>query len=333
MKIAIVKLSALGDIIHAMIILQFIKKYNPVIQIDWIVEECYKGLLEYNPHVNKIHSVNFKKVKKEKSLYRLFGELRKVRNFGQYDLVIDLQGLFKSAVISRLISSPITIGFDRSSIRENIASILYNKTFNYGYDANVIERNIAIIEFALGFKVSKQQVVNMLPFLYPRHKPKKNIISHIKKNIILVPGASHKSKCYPVEKFAKFATNIDANFLIIWGSQEEKIMANKIQELAPKVTICEKLSLDALISLISQVSLLIGSDTGPTHIGWALNIPSITLFGSTPGYRNSYITKINRIIESSSQVNPFKLDRNDMSIESIEVQEILLISKNLLNQE
>ena len=68
-------------------------------------------------------------------------------------------------------------------------------------------------------------------------------------------------------------------------------------------------------------------------MGWALNIPSITLFGSTPGYRNSYETKINRIIESSSEVNPFKLDRNDMSIKDIEVQEILLVSKKLLNQE
>ena len=105
MKIAIVKLSALGDIVHAMLVLQFRKKYNPAIQIDWIVEECYKGLLEYNPYINKIHSVNFKKVKKEKSLYKLWGELRKVRDFGQHDLVIDLQGLVKSALVSKNVST------------------------------------------------------------------------------------------------------------------------------------------------------------------------------------------------------------------------------------
>jgi heptosyltransferase I len=110
-------------------------------------------------------------------------------------------------------------------------------------------------------------------------------------------------------------------------------MADKIKALAPKVIICEELSLDTLISLISQVDLVLGPDTGPTHMAWALNKSSITLFGSTPGHRNSYVTKINRIIESSSEVNPFKLDRNDMSIKDIKVQEILLVSKNLLNQE
>ena len=146
-----------------------------------------------------------------------------------------------------------------------------------------------------------------------------------------MPGASHYSKCYPVSKLAKFTTLLDANFLIIWGDQKEKIMADKLKALSPRVTICEKLSIDFLISLISQVDLIIGPDTGPTHIGWALNIPSITLFGPTPGYRNSYETRINQIIESNSEVNPFKIDKNDFSIQDIDIQEILKVAKYLLN--
>ena len=66
MRIAIVKLSALGDIIHAMVVLQFIKKFDHEISIDWIVEEQYKGLLEYNPDLNNIHVVNFKKSRVQK---------------------------------------------------------------------------------------------------------------------------------------------------------------------------------------------------------------------------------------------------------------------------
>ena len=147
-----------------------------------------------------------------------------------------------------------------------------------------------------------------------------------------MPGASNKSKCYPIENFAKFVDLLDANYHVIWGNDEEKLLAKKIKKLAPHVNICEKLSIGALISLISQANLVLGSDTGPTHIGWALNIPSITLFGPTPGYRNTYITKINRIIESDSIVNPFKLDKNDNSIKDIEVQKILKASKELLHQ-
>ena len=75
MKIAIVKLSALGDIVHAMIVLQFIKKYNQEIEIDWVVEERYKELLDSNPDINKVHVVNLKKAKINKSLYLFYKEM------------------------------------------------------------------------------------------------------------------------------------------------------------------------------------------------------------------------------------------------------------------
>ena len=120
-------------------------------------------------------------------------------------------------------------------------------------------------------------------------------------------------------------------FLIVWGDQKEKIIADKIKELSPNLTISNKLSIDSLISLISKVDLVIGPDTGPTHIGWALNIPSITLFGSTPGYRNTVITDVNKIIESKSEVNPYQINKNDYSIHEISVKEIVKIAKSLLD--
>ena len=332
MKIAIVKLSALGDIVHALVVLQFIKKYHQEIEIDWIVDDSYKELLEFHPDINKVHVVNIKKAKREKSLFLLLNQLKKVRQFGPYDIVIDLQGLIKSAVISRLISSTITIGYDKSSIRESIASIFYNKTFKCGYDENVIERNLKLIKYALGLVFSLEEIKYKLPFLYSSKKYLTPNLSTIKKNILLVPGASFKSKHYPAIRLSELSTMLDANFLIIWGNQEEKIIADEIKFLSPNVHVCEKLSIDSLISLIKQVDLVIGPDTGPTHMAWALNKSSITLFGPTPGYRNSYITKINRIIESKSEVNPYKIDKNDSSINDIDLQEIFLVSQDLLNQ-
>ena len=90
----------------------------------------------------------------------LLKELKKVRKFGTYDLVIDMQGLIKSALISRLIPSKITLGFDKSSAREGLASIFYNKTFEYSYDANVIERNFELIKFALDLPFNAEQIQN-----------------------------------------------------------------------------------------------------------------------------------------------------------------------------
>ena len=330
MRIAIVKLSALGDIIHAMVVLQFIKELNKEISIDWIVDEKYKELLNCNLDINNIHSVDLQTAKKKKSLFAVFKQLGKLRKLDPYDLVIDMQGLIKSAIISKLIPSTYTIGFDKFSSRESLASIFYNKTFNYPYEENVVERNIKIIDFALGLSTNKKEILNKIPFLYPKEKLLNTKLSNNKKNIILIPGASYNAKCYPVDKLARVSNLIDANFLVIWGNLEEKKKSLQIKKISPKVIICEKLSINFLVSLISQVDLVIGPDTGPTHLAWALNIPSITLFGPTPGYRNTFETLINKIIESESKINSKKINKRDYSINKIQVKKVVEVANELL---
>ena len=330
MKIAIVKLSALGDIVHAMVVLQFVKKINKKIQIDWIVEEKYKALLDNNPDISNIHVVNLQRAKKKKSVSLLFKEFRQLRKIGHYDLVIDMQGLIKSAIVTKLISSKKTIGFDKNSSKEGFSSYFYSSSFEIDYGLNVICRNVQLVSSAMNLTITKEELKTKKSFLYSKNIYFEENISLNKKNILLIPGASNNSKCYSVKKLAELTTLVDANFLIIWGSLIEKKMADKIKSIAPSVNICGKLSIDSLVSLISQVNLVIGPDTGPTHMAWALNIPSITLFGSTPGYRNSFVTNINRIIESNSTVNPYKINRNDYSINNIKVSEICNLTKKLL---
>ena len=331
MKIAIVKLSALGDIIHAMVVLQFIKNHNQNIEVDWIVEESYRDLLNFHPDINKVHEVNIKNAKKKTSVFLLLNELKKIRQLGPYDLVIDMQGLIKSAIISRFLPSKLTLGFDKSSARESLASIFYNKTFKLDYNKNVVERNFELIKFALELPYNKEEIHHKLAFLHPTQQHLTPSLSNIKKNIILIPGASFSSKCYPVEKFAELTNLLDANYLIVWGSDEEKLLADKIKKLAPHVNICEKLSIEDLISLVSKTNLVIGPDTGPTHMGWASNIPSITLFGPTPGYRNTFITENNKVIESKSEVNPYKINKNDHSINEISAKEVAKMAQKLLH--
>ena len=220
MRIAIVKLSAMGDIVHAMIVLQCIKKFNPKISIDWIVDECFKDLLKFNPHINKLHLVNFKYAKKNKSILALLKDLNKLRDNDPYDLVIDMQGLIKSAITSKLLHSKQIIGFDKFSTRERLSSNFYNKKLNFSYDKNVILRNIALIEFALGFSIEKDQIYNKKPFIHSNVKDLNLKNTKTKKNILLIPGASHPSKRYPVKNFAKLVHMLDANYHILWGSSD-----------------------------------------------------------------------------------------------------------------
>ena len=123
MKIAIVKLSALGDIVHSMIVLQFIKKQYPKSEIDWFVEKRFKGILENNPHIDQVQQINLKSAKESNSFSLFWKELRKIRKLGKYDLVIDMQGLIKSALVARMIPSETTLGFDKFSLRESLAAI------------------------------------------------------------------------------------------------------------------------------------------------------------------------------------------------------------------
>ena len=149
-----------------------LKNINSEISIDWFVEESYKDLLEFHPDINKVHVVNLRQSKEKKSLTcSLIKQLKMLRKLGAYDLVIDMQGLIKSAVISKLIPSKQTLGFDKFSIRERVASMfLYDKTLNYPYHNNIIERNTyQLVEFALGISMSKNEIQEKyFLFLHPR---------------------------------------------------------------------------------------------------------------------------------------------------------------------
>jgi heptosyltransferase-1 len=295
-----------------------------------VVEEGFKDILANNPDINEIHTVSIKKAKQQKSIKLLFNEIKKLRKLPRYDIVIDTQGLIKSSIVSRAIPSRQTFGFDKNSLREPFAAKFYTDVCSISYDENIIKRNIALISSALGIKISHNDIITKQSFLFSNSQISSDLLSDSKANIALIPGASFKSKIYPVDQYAQITKELDANFIVLWGNESEKNMAEQIQKITPEVHIVDKLTLDGLKAFITQTNLVIGGDTGPTHMAWALNIPSITLFGSTPGYRNTYTTKTNRIIESNSKVNPYKINKNDFSIKGIKVDDIVKIAKELL---
>ena len=329
MRIAIVKLSAMGDIIHAMLALQFIKKQIPDIKIDWFVEKAFAQVLEYNPDIDNIYALDLKSIKKDKKNLISQIKLIKQHSKNEYDLIIDAQGLIKSAIVSKFLGKNIA-GFDKESIRETLASTLYKIKINSLYTKNVIERNLDILLKPLKIEYTQKQIINKNAFLFFEEKfDFDNYISKNKKNILLVPGASWPSKMYSKEKFAKICNNIEVNFLLAWGNEEEKKIAEFISNNS-KAIVLPKLDLNDLKAIVSKIDILVGNDTGPAHMAWALNVPSITIFGCTPGYRNTYETKINKIIESKSKVNPEKLNKEDFSIKDIDENTIIKMIEEML---
>jgi len=329
MKIAIVKLSAMGDIIHAMVALQYIKKNYPTFKIDWIVEQGFTSLLEGNSDIDNILPVNLKAIKKDK--FKIIEQIKLVRAYAKnnYDLVIDAQGLFKSAMTAKLLAKN-RAGFSKGSIREGIASYLYGQTVDIAYDANTIDRNAKVMSEPLGVEITEQMILDKEPFLFYEDDEVLSELCSNQKNIIFVIGSTWESRNYPKTKFVQLADALEENVLIAWGSEEERVKAEWIASQSTFAKVLPKINLNALKAIIGKSDLLIGNDTGPTHMAWGLNVPSITLFGPTPVNR-VYETAINKVLKSPSEVNHYKLNKNDFSIKEIEVKCIVHLARGLLD--
>jgi heptosyltransferase-1 len=329
-RIAIVKLSALGDIVHAMVALQFIKAALPDSRIDWVVEERFAGVLKDNPDIDNVLTVNLKSLKTNKMA--VFRQLKTIRGYAvnNYDLVIDAQGLIKSAVTAGLLGKRVA-GFDADSIREKAASWFYDVKVACAYDANTIDRNAAVLSEPLGLRISREQILAKKPFLFFDHEGQ-SLYTYLRQdrlNIVLVIGSTWESRNYPADRFVKIAEALQQNCLVIWGSEQEKNIADSMAAQSRYVNVMPKLDLNSLKALIAKADLLIGNDTGPTHMAWALNRPSITIFGPTPVSR-VYQTDINKVVKSASSVNPYKLNKQDYSIREISEQEIIGKARTLL---
>jgi len=334
MRIAIVKLSAMGDIIHAMVALQYLKRYDPSLEIDWVVEESFAPLLEYHPHINAVLPVNLKRLKREKAA--LFGEIRKVRAYAArgYDMVIDAQGLFKSALVAGLLGKR-RVGFDRDSIREKGAAWFYGKQISVPYETNVIERNLKLLSGALEIPdiPSLPEIETMEPFLFFSGEDRRQAERFLDPDlptVVSVVGSSWESKVYPKERFVEVIGALEANHLLVWGSEAEHASARFIAERTG-AKVLPKLTLNALKACIASADLVIGGDSGPTHMAWALKRPSITLFGPTPSFRNTVETKINRVLDCGNRVDPLRLDKGNRCIGKIPPLEVVTLAKELLS--
>ena len=326
MKIAIVRLSAIGDIVQSMIVLQFIKKKFPDASIDWFVDNQFATLLDDCIEIDNVIKLDLKKIKQNKSLILLFKTLRKLQTFKKYDYVFDLQGLIKSAVITRFIPARERIGFDKNSTRERFASYFYSKKYKFPYHENVVMRYINIVASALDITVSEREIKCKKPFFNLSSKKAREV----KPTILIVLGASFDSKIYPVDKYVQIVNALQANFVALWHSKKEFEMAERLQSLSGGLSITNCKNFSELKQLVINSDLVIGGDTGPTHIAWALNIPSVTIFGSTPLERNCFITDKNLAISYGNKVNAYKINKQEFSISLIKPELVLSLIKGLL---
>ena len=317
LKIAIVKLSALGDIVHAAIVLQFIKKHCPTAHITWLVDARFASLLKDHPLIDELVVLPLKESFKKS--YKI------LKTLGKFDKIIDLQGLFKSAVVAKLLGKEI-YGFSRESVKEKIAARLYRHKFKIDYNENIIVRNLSLVGYALNFGFDRDGILKKSP-CFEICKKIKNESG--KKRILIAAFASEESKIY--DKFKDVIRLLEGcEIYLCYGSESEKARAEGIIS-GTSAKLLEKLSIKDMIDFIASCDLVIGNDSGLTHLAWAVNRPSITLFGNRPSHRNAYVTDKNLVVDMGKEIDARSIDKNDFCIREIYPETVANFAKRLLN--
>ncbi|WRA74056.1 lipopolysaccharide heptosyltransferase I [Helicobacter pylori] len=334
MKIAIVRLSALGDIIVSAVFLAAIKECLPNAQIEWFVDERFSAILEHSPYIDKLHPIALKSVLTTFNPLKIFKLFKNLRAY-EYDIIIDMQGLIKSALITQMLKAPKKVGFDYASAREGLSAFFYSQKVSIAYDEPILKRNFTLLSQALNLpknEISDGLSSRFKVFSY-QDSPKINALNlnQNKPKILFVLETSKINKTYPIERFKDLALMLE-NFQIclLWHADEHKATtlyhALKHQRDA---LLLPKLTLNEVKALLFKMDVIIGGDTGITHLAWALQKPSITLYGNTPMERFKLESPINVSLTGNSNANYHK---KDFSIQNIEPKKIKECVLNILKE-
>ncbi len=334
MKIAIVRLSALGDIIVSAVFLALIKERFTDAQIEWFVDERFGAILEHSPYIDKLHPIALKSTLKTLNPLKIFKLFKSLRAY-EYDIIIDMQGLVKSALITQMLKAPKKVGFDYASAREGLSAFFYSQKVSIAYDEPILKRNFTLLSHALNLpkeEISQSLNSRFKVFSY-QDSPKINALNlnQNKPKILFVLETSKINKTYPTERFKELALMLE-NFQIclLWHADEDKANAlygalkNQCDAL-----LLPKLTLNEVKALLFKMDLIIGGDTGITHLAWALQKPSITLYGNTPMERFKLESPINVSLTGNSNANYHK---KDFSIQNIDPKKIKECVLNILKE-
>lgn len=334
MKIAIVRLSALGDIIVSAVFLAVIKECLPDAQIEWFVDERFSAILEHSPYIDKLHPIALKSTLTTFNPLKIFKLFKSLRAY-EYDIVIDMQGLIKSALITQMLKAPKKVGFDYASAREGLSAFFYSQKVSIAYNEPVLKRNFTLLFHALNLpkkEISEGLSSRSKVFSY-QDSPKIDALNlnENKPKILFVLETSKINKTYPIERFKELALALE-NFQIclLWHASEDKATAlYGALKNQRDVLLLPKLTLNEVKALLFKMDLIIGGDTGITHLAWALQKPSITLYGNTPMERFKLESPINVSLTGNSNANYHK---KDFSIKNIEPKKIKECVLNILKE-
>jgi heptosyltransferase I len=291
-------LSALGDIVHAVPVLTALRRHDPGIEVDWLVEEAYAPVLEMVDGIRQRVIVRARTAQPSPEgerpaprfaagaagYARAAAFLRRQR----YDIALDLQGLIKSAVWARVSGARRVIGFARDHLREPQAAWLYHEHVTPPTGAHVMQKNLAVAAH-LGAPTAPVSLPLRAEGAPAVRQALEGILAGAR-YAVLNPGAAWPNKRWPPARFGALAAALQARHglvsLITWGPAERPLAEAIVAASAGAARLSPPTTVADLAVVMRGASLVVSGDTGPLHIAAAVGTPLVGLYGPTWPERN-----------------------------------------------
>jgi lipopolysaccharide heptosyltransferase I len=298
-NVALVKLSSLGDVVHALPVAAALRARWPAARLTWIVEQREAAVLAGHPALDEVVAVDTRRWRRARrpadvaavmiALGGLAGRLRAAR----VDVALDLQGLLKSGVLVGLTGAPRRVGFSRRRCREPLSAVFTNRRVTPPGDRHVVEQYLALLE-PLGIGESDPEFrlpVNAAAQARVDETCRRIGLGPAERPVVVNAGAGRPDKRWPVERFAALArrlvTEAGARVLVAWGPGEEALARAVVDGAAHAgVSLAPPTDLPELVAMLRRAGLVVAGDTGPLHVAAALGVPCVGLYGPTRAERN-----------------------------------------------
>lgn len=287
----IVRLGALGDIVHAMPVVPALRELYPDARIGWVVHPRFVPLLDLVDGLDRRHPLD-----------RRTGALaiREVRR-ARYEVCLDLQGLLKSAAVARLSGARRVIGFSRALLREPAAALAYSETGGDG-TGHVIGKNLSLLA-RLGGTARTPRFSLRIP-ASPVVPCTRRLIGRDDETpfALINPGAAWPNKRWPAERFGEVARDlrdrIGLRSAVLWGPDEATLAATVVRASEGAAVMAPQTSMVEMLALAQAARVVISGDTGPLHLAAATGAPVVGVYGPTPPGRNGPWNPLDRVVSA-----------------------------------
>lgn len=288
MRVLLIKTSSLGDVVHTLPALTDAMRANSHIRFDWVVEEGFAEIPSWHPAVDQVIPVAIRRWRKNLLQTWRNGEwyaFKKRIQERRYDLVIDAQGLLKSAWLTRGSKAPVA-GFSRKSVREPLASYFYDRQITVAPGLHAVERTRQLFAQALGYTLPQGMGQ------YSLQRAALVSSNEDEAYVLFLHGTTWPSKHWPQAEWRALAEQLGQAQIAVripWGNAVEEARAHAIAEGLAHVQVLPRLNLTGVAAQIAGAQACVAVDTGLGHLAAALDVPCVSLYGPTlPGRVGAY---------------------------------------------